>query len=264
MSDTQTTPEYRPQHVLAAEENEDATQPLPTPQEAPQPAQEAAEGPPEDKSEVDPAEEARRAERRRDAQRIGYLTRTRNAEKLRAEAAEQRLREYEQAIARQSGQPHTPSQEEFQRAVEQAAAQKVAADERNERFRAWEAEGNDKFGSGKFLEACNTVANFAGTDAQRGALVDVLLDSEGGQRALMELAGNAEEAERIMTMPPHRMALAIAKLGSEPAKQPPKPVSNAPPPVRPPTAGRARGEPDPERGDMDSYMRWSAKQNWRR
>jgi hypothetical protein len=88
-------------------------------------------------------------------------------------------------------------------------------------------------------------------------------DIEGGQKAIMELADHPDEAERILALPPHRMALALAKLAApEPSK--PKPVSSLPPPIRPPAGGRARGEPDPEKGSMEDYKRWSAKQEWSR
>jgi hypothetical protein len=58
------------------------------------------------------------------------------------------------------------------------------------------------------------------------------------------------------------MALALAKL-AQPAAAPARQQSRLPPPIRPPAAGRARGEPDPN-GSMDDYKRWSEKQQWNR
>ena len=259
MSETQTqqtTEDYVPQHVLANEPEEDATKPLQQSQDA---SQEPVEGA-EDKPEVDAAEEHRKAERRREAQRIAYLTKQRYAEKARADALEQQIQQFRA----QQGQPQQPSQQEFDALVERRAAALMAEQQRQARFSEWDQHGREQFGQEKFLEACNTVASFAaGSDAQRAALVDVAMDTEGGQRAIMELAENPEEAERILAMPPHRMALAIAKLAAPPAT-PAKPVSHAPPPIRPPSSGRARGEPDPERGDYGSFERWSAKVPWRR
>lgn len=253
MSETTATPapaeEYVPRDVLTQEDNEDATKPLQQQGEAP-----ATNG------EAEAEEEKRRTERRREAQRIGYLTKQRYAEKARADAMEARLRELEQ---RQNGgaQPEfTPQQ--FEQLVEQRAAQKVAAEQANARFSEWDQHGIEQFGQDKFREACKTVAELA-SDQQRQVLVDVAMDTEGGARAIMEMADNAEEAERILALPPHRMALAIAKLGAEKAPAP-KQVSNAPPPIRPPAVGRARGEPDPERGSMSDFEKWSAKQQWRR
>jgi hypothetical protein len=60
---------------------------------------------------------------------------------------------------------------------------------------------------------------------QRRMLLAIALDVEGGQRAIIEMADDPEEAERILAMPPHRMALALTKLGATPTPEP-KPVSN--------------------------------------
>jgi hypothetical protein len=255
MSETQTTPtpepEYVPQNVLSSEPDE-------APQQEPQEPQDGGEAKPEG----DAAEEQRKAERRREAQRIGYLTKQRYAEKARAEAAEARLREIEQRLAQYDPQ-HQPqaTQQDFATAVEQRAAQKVAEDAHNARFADWDGEGIKEFGQERFREACKTVAEMA-SDQQRQVIAAVAMDIDGGQRAIMELADKPDEAERILAMPPHRMALALAKLAAPETK--PKPVSNLPPPIRPPAVGRARGEPDPERGSMEDYKRWSAKQEWRR
>ena len=263
MSETQTqqpAEEYVPHDVLSAEDNEDATRPLQPPPEQPRATpQEAADGA-EDKPQADDAEEQRKSERRREAQRIGYLTKQRYAEKARADALEQRLRDYEQQL--NGGAPRQPTQQEFEALVDQRADQKIAAEQLRSRFNEWHKVGGEEFGEKKFQDAATVVGEIAG---ERGvALRDVLMDTEGSQRAIMEMADNPEEAERILALPPHRQALAIAKLGAAPAAPPPRPVSNLSPPIRPPTAGRARGEPDPEKGDMGSFERWSAKQQWRR
>jgi len=257
MSETQTPtpaePEYVPQNVLSSED------PAPQHETPQQDADDAAEAKPE----ADSAEDQRRAERRREAQRIGYLTKQRYAERARAEAAETRLREIEQRLQQfdpQQAQGANP--QDFARAVEERAAQKVAQDAHNARFEAWDKQGVEEFGEQKFRDACKVVAEMA-SDEQRQIIASVALDIDGGQKAILELADNPDEAERILGLPPHRMALALAKLAA-PTPQPAKaPVAHLPAPIRPPT-GRARGEPDPERGDMDTFMRWSAKQAWRR
>lgn len=259
MSEAQTpaapAEEYVPQHVLSSETNEDATQPLEQPGEAPaEPEQE----PPAEKPPEDPA----KAERRRESQRIAALTRLRYQEKARADAAEAKLRELDPNAG--AG----PSQEQIQQWIDAKAEEKLQQREWSDRFAAWDSAGQETYGRERFLEACQTMANLAsGSPAQRAALVDVALDIEGGQRAIVELADNPEEAERVLALPPHRMALAVQKLAGDPATKASvgkvQPVSSAPAPIRPPTVGRPRSEPDPEKGTMDSYAKWSAAQKWR-
>jgi hypothetical protein len=256
---------YVPSESLAMEEGEDATQPLQQPQErAAAVDANGADGDKPEPTEAEQEEDRKRTERRREAQRIGYLTKQRYAEKARADALEQRLQQYEQQ--QNGGQPPQLTREQFEQMVETRAAQKLAEEQQSQRFHEWDEGGRKQFGRQPFIDACNTVAAMA-SDEQRQILRDVAMDTEGGARAIMELAENAEEAERILALPPHRMALAIAKLGADakpaPTLAPPR-VSNVPAPIRPPAAGRARGAADPESGNMDNYMQWSAKQNWRR
>jgi hypothetical protein len=269
MSETQTTPtetpeppppDYKPQHVLASEEQQQ-----PPPQEA-QPAAEsedAAAEPKPEKTAEETAEDRLKAQQRREAARIGWLTKQKFAEQKRADAAEAELRTYREQQQRQNGgQPPQMTQEQFDQLVEQRAAQKVAQQAHDRRFSEWDGVGVKEFGEDPFRKACETVANMA-SDEQRTMLAAMVPDIEGGQKAIMELADNPEEAERILALPPHRMALALAKLAAPEAPKP-KPVSTLPPPIRPPQAARARGEPDPEKGSFDDYKRWSSKVEWNR
>jgi hypothetical protein len=250
---TETPSEIGPPGSSVSAEPEDATKPLNGAQVA------EAEADAGEKPAPDPEEERKRTERRREAQRIGYLTKQRYAEKARADALEQQLRDMQARINPNGAQQ--PSQEELERAIDRAAEQKVAAKQFQERFNSWDSKGVEEFGPDRFRDACKTVADMA-SDEQRKLLVDVALDTDGGHRAIMELADNPDEAERILSLPPHKMALALAKLGEAPAAKPVA-VSNTPPPIRPPAVGRARGEPDPNKGDFGEFERWSAKQRWR-
>lgn len=265
MSETQTqttkpAEPYVPQNVLASEENEDATRPLAQPPPAQQAPAEA------EKPEVDPVEEERKAEKRREAARIGQLTRQKFAEKARADAEKARADAAEQKVhaLQNPGAQYQPPQPDFEQAVKQRAAEEVARMKWDEDFGAWDNVGRKEFGQEEFLKASQTVAELAPTPQQLSVFSRVLLDTEGSQKAVMELSGDADEAARILALPPHKMALAIAKLGAASPPAPPAPVSKAPPPIRSPAIGRARGEPDPERGSMEDFKAWSAKQHWRR
>ena len=250
-------PEYRPSHVLSSDpepspEPEKKAEPEPDPE--PEPAK-----PPEKTAE----QKREDYERRRTAQ----ILQQRYAEKARADAAEARLREIE---AR--GQPEQPDIERLasQRAEQilQQREQEARQREHAARFDAWDAAGQKEYGEA-FRDSCKTVGQMA-TPEQAQALVAIALDLDGGagSRAIMELASDPEETEKILAMPPHRMALALAKMAAAapPAAPPapPKPVSRAPAPIPSPDGGRARGDPSLDGGSMDEYMRASAKIDWSR
>ena len=249
-------PEHIPQESLAAEENEDATRPL----EAGQPPPE----PPEEKPAVDAEAERQKTERRREAQRIAHLTKARYQEQARAQAAEQRAQELEQRLRQfeqPAGQPQQLTQQDIDRLAEQRAAQFVTERERQSKINEWDRAGREQLGDAKFAEACKTVADMA-DDNQKRALLAVAMDVEGGQRAIVQMADDAALAERVLSLPPHLMALEISKLGAPPPA-PPKPASTLPPPIKAPAVGRASGVPDPN-GSWSDYQKWSAKQPWRR
>src|SRR5947199_1651451 len=125
MSETQTTEapsEIGPQGSSVSAEPEDATKPLQPDGSSGRGTQEAAHENGEAEAKPDAEEERKRAERRREAQRIGYLTKQRYAEKARADAAEARLREL-QTQAGTGGQQ--PSPQEVEQWIDQRAAQKL-------------------------------------------------------------------------------------------------------------------------------------------
>src|SRR4051794_15812927 len=129
---TETPSEIGPPGSSVSAEPEDATKPLPG-------TQEAAHENGEDEAKPDPEEERKRTERRREAQRIGYLTKQRYAEKARADALEQQLREMQARINPNGAQQ--PSPQEVEQWIDQRAAQKLEAQKHNERFSAWDSKG---------------------------------------------------------------------------------------------------------------------------
>lgn len=263
MSETQTpqpadTP--APQESLAAEDNEDATKPLERFQ-GQSPGQSDGEEPPEQEQEQ---EKRQKEERRREAQRISHLTRERYRAQSRAEEAERRAQELEQRLRQMEnpgGQPQPVTAQDVDRLAEQKAAAFVAEQQRQAKINDWDKAGREAFGDGKFSEACKTVADLA-SDEQRRVLLHVAMDVEGGQRAVVQMAEDAALAERILSLPPHKMSLELAKLGAPPPPEP-KPVSKAPPPIRPPAGGRASTTPDPH-GSWEQFQKWSKTVPWRR
>lgn len=254
------TPPYVPQHVLSSEDD-------PEPQA--EPATGAAETETATEAETEnPAKPEKTPEekaRERDNRRYAQAQAARYAEKARADAAEAQRAELAERLRRleQPDQARTPPAPDIDRLVEERAARLVAEREHATRISATIGAGNSEFGQADFTERCNIVSDLASPE-QRVRLMTVVSDMEDGHKAIAALADNPIEAERILAMPPHRMALALAKLATS-APPPAAAVapSAAPAPIRPPSVGRARGEPDPSAG-MDEYVKWESKQRWQR
>src|SRR6188472_3403623 len=140
---------YVPSESLSMEEGEDATQPLQQPQErAAAVDANGADGDKPEPTEAEQEEDRKRTERRREAQRIGYLTKQRYAEKARADALEARLRDIEQQ--QNGGQPQQLTQQQFEQMVETRAAQKLAQEQQSARFNEWDEDGRKQFGRQQF------------------------------------------------------------------------------------------------------------------
>lgn len=251
-------PPRGPSESLSQQADDDATKPLEYGN-----GQEAK--PEEDKPPEKSADELRKDERRREAQRIAHLTKNRYAQQARAEAAErkaqeleQRLRAYE-APAQGQGQPTAA---DIDRLTQERAQQLVAEQERVRRVNDWDAAGKTAHGEEAFAKACQTVADMA-DDAQRRTLLAVAMDVEGAQGAIVRMADDADLAERILRLPPHRMALELEKLADKPEAKPTKPATTLGAPIKPPTIGHAKTLPDPN-GSWDQFQRWSATVNWKR
>lgn len=70
--------------------------------------------------------------------------------------------------------------------------------------------------------------------AQNKPFFDAILDADNSARLIYELAGNLDEAERIMNLPTSRMIRELTKLELSLSNKPKptKPVSNAPAPLK--------------------------------
>jgi hypothetical protein len=82
------------------------------------------------------------------------------------------------------------------------------------------------------------------------------LDTEAGAKVLYTLGGNIEEATRIISLSPTKMAVELAKI----AMQETKPISSAPTPIKPLASRNAAAstiEPDdPQRGEKLDTATW--------
>lgn len=252
-------PAHGPSESLSQQADDDATKPLEYGN-----GQEAKPEESEDKPPEKSADELRKDERRREAQRIAHLTKNRYAQQARAEAAERRAQELEQRLQQYTGQgqPQQPTAADIDRLTQERAQQLVAEQERVRRVNDWDAAGKEAHGEQEFAKACQTVADMA-DDQQRRTLLAVAMDVEGAQGAILKMADDADLAERILRLPPHRMALELEKLADKPEAKPTKPATTLGAPIKPPTIGHAKTLPDPN-GSWDQFQRWSATVNWKR
>lgn len=87
----------------------------------------------------------------------------------------------------------------------------------------------------------------------RPEFLDTITELDNGHQVFAELGRNPEEAERILSLSPVKMALEIARMGdklAKPATPAPKPISKVPAPVTP-VGGAAKPTPSLDDPDID-------------
>lgn len=122
----------------------------------------------------------------------------------------------------------------------------------------------------KFDEACNTAYTKGKTEfkdfddtlrtfGMLGGLtpefLEVATDLPDGHKVLYALGKNPEEASRVLSLPPLKMAAELARMADKLGKTAPTPVSGAPAPITP-VDGSSRVEKDPEKMSTEEWMRW--------
>lgn len=154
----------------------------------------------------------------------------RKAEELAAEV--ERLRKGGSADLSSEEAPDTDT------LVNQRAQQIVEQREFQSRVNDWAAKGAQEFGVDDFNASCNLIASLM-DDRQQANFMKTITDPEiveDGHKVIAALAEDPEEAERILSLPPVKQALALNKLAAKvnkPATPAPKPISKAPAPVTP-------------------------------
>ena len=87
-----------------------------------------------------------------------------------------------------------------------------------------------------FDQRCQVVADLGAGPKDRPEFMATIGDmGEDGPRVVMHLADNPAEVQRILSLPPHSMALALSRVEQQTRPKPaaPKPISQAPKPVTP-------------------------------
>lgn len=175
-------------------------------------------------------------------ERIDQLTREKYDERRGREAAEARLSE---ALANPDAPPPSVTDD---KKVAELAAEMV----RTEKFNA-KCDEIYTSGAAEFVDFDDALANFKMLGGLTKPLLDAVTQLPDAHKVLHSLGKDMDEAARILSLAPVPMALALAKLSQSPAK--PKPVSNAPPPIKP-IDGMPTGAKSPEDMDMDEWIKW--------
>ncbi|WP_321842673.1 hypothetical protein [Burkholderia cepacia] len=176
--------------------------------------------------------------------RIDQLTREKHEEKRQREALEARLRELQPDATTTTAQPMTADQ------IRAEAARLVA----QEKF---DAACNKVFDAGKteFPDWDTSLRTFQMLGGASQDFLEAVTSMNAGHKVLHHLGQNPEEAERLLSLPPLRMALELARLETTVGQAKPAPVSKAPAPISPVGGKSAPVEPE-EFASTADYVAW--------
>lgn len=178
--------------------------------------------------------------------RINTVTREKYEAERRAEAAERTLAELRAGKPDQVDAPPAPA--DVDRQINERAQEIVRKNQFDDRC-------NEAYSSGKaeFSDFDATLGNFRLLGEASQPLIEAVIQLPDAHKVLYALGQDMDEAERISSLPPVPMAVALAKLSMSQPKA--KPVSNAPPPIRP-IDGAPKGQIDPDDMSTDEWVKW--------
>jgi hypothetical protein len=167
--------------------------------------------------------------------RIDQLTREKHEERRQREELEARLRQYQQPAETQS-QPKQMTADEIRAEARRLIQQEKFDEACNKVFDA----GKGEFGN-EWDSSLRTFQMLGGASPE---FLEAVTAMDAGHKVLHHLGQNPEVAERLLSLPPLRMALELARLESTVGQAKPKPVSNAPAPINPIGGRSAPVEPE--------------------
>lgn len=193
-----------------------------------------------------------KAEHQRDAfqKRLNKEVAKRHDSERALEAAKLEL-EALRTPATETGETPAPKPGLTEAEIERRAAQIVEQRAYQASIQQTVQSGETEYGKAEFTEACNLLADMGANE--KPEFLQIVTDTENGHKVLAHLGENPDEAERIIALPPLKMAAAIARVSMElgkPAKA--APVSAAPVPIKP-LDGRARATPTPDKMDEAEF-----------
>lgn len=244
----------QPEGAPASEENSAATPEQNAPETGKeQPAEEAAkpDGEPEKPEEKKDPWYLRRIHQQ--TAKIADISR--QAEQLAREKADLEAR-----IAG-NGDPENPDQQkhltpaELDRLIEHRAQERATVQSFNQA-----CDKTYETGKSEFSDFDTAIQNLRMMDAMRPEVIQTVLDATGADahKALYALGKNPEEAERVLSLSPIRMAVELAKIAAQEPERPKPPLSSAPDPIKP-VSGSAKSEGDPDKMSMSEWMAWRDK-----
>lgn len=180
--------------------------------------------------------------------RIDQLTREKYEERRLREASEARLREIQPHQA-QTGQATTHDQ------IREEAKKLIQEERFNESCNKVFDAGKTEF-SGDWDSSLRTFSMLGGASQD---FLEAVTSMDHGHKVLHALGQDPETAERVLSLPPVRMAIELAKIEAslsapKPAPTPP-PVSRAPEPIKPVGSGRVAPAGLSDDLPIDEWMR---------
>lgn len=165
--------------------------------------------------------------------RIDQLTREKHEEKRQREALEQQLRQYQKPT--EATTPKQMTADEIRTEAKRLIQQEKFDDACNKVFDA---------GKTEFPDWDSSLRTFQMLGGASPEFLEAVTAMDAGHKVLHHLGQHPEVAERLLSLPPLRMALELARLESTVGQAKPKPVSNAPAPINPIGGRSAPVEPE--------------------
>ena len=163
----------------------------------------------------------------------------------RNEALEAELSQYRRA----NPDPARDADQEVQARAEKIVAQRQFDDKCNNVYSS---------GANEFADFDEKLGQFRQLGGLPQSVLEAVAELPDAHKVLHALGSNMEEAARIFSLAPMPMAVALAKLSAAPAKG--RPVSNAPPPIKPITGMPKAAEADPDKMSMEDWYKWREAQ----
>ena len=178
--------------------------------------------------------------------RIDELTREKHDERRAREALEAELRSLKDLTPGDT--PPSGNREEDVRREAAALVQKQQFDQRC----------NDVYSSGAkdFPDFDQKLSEFRHLGGLPPQFLEAVTQLPDAHKVLHALGSDLDQAAHILSLPPVPQAVALAKLSASPS---PKPVSSAPPPIKP-IDGASRGDPNKEPENIADWIAWREKQ----
>lgn len=204
-------------------------------EESPEPEQETEnEASAEESGEGEQREEQSDEEKVSEKPKVSWETRRRIEETNKRRAAEKEAADLKAEVERlKAGKTDTPDVEQIRNEERQRIRSELQQQSAAEQFNA-ACNRTFEAGTKKFTDFTDARDALVDLDiGSKPAFLEAITDLPNGADVFYQLGKNPEEAERILALPPIKMAIEITRLGEKAAKPAPKKTSSAPPPVRP-------------------------------